>query len=52
MIAPLHEARDDLRAGRTCQRFEFDQFGFEWSCGVVCVDSDDNRSISQRSPSL
>jgi hypothetical protein len=52
VIAPLHETRDDLRAGGARQRFEFDQFGFEWSCGVVGVDSDDNRSISQRSPSL
>jgi hypothetical protein len=52
MIAPLDEARDDLRTGGLRERFEFYQFGFEWSLGVIGVDSDDNRSISQRSPSL
>ena len=52
VLAPLNDARDDLRAGRLRERFEFYEFGFEWSVGVICVDSDDKRSISQRSPSL
>lgn len=52
VIAPLNDARDDLRTGCLRERFEFYEFGFEWSVGVVGVDSDDKRSISQRSPSL
>jgi len=52
LVALLHQARNDLRAGGMRERFEFYQFGFEWSLGVIGVDSDDNRSISQRSPSL
>ena len=52
VFAPLNDARDDLRAGRLRERFEFYEFGFEWSVGVFGVDSDDKRSISQRSPSL
>lgn len=52
MRALLHDAIDDLRADSARQRFEFYELGFERSVGVVRVDSDDNRSISQRSPSL
>jgi hypothetical protein len=52
VFAPLNDARDNLRAGRLRERFEFYEFGFEWSVGVFGVDSDDKRSISQRSPSL
>jgi len=51
-IALLDDTRNDLRARRLRERFEFDEFGFERSAGVVYVDSDDKRSISQRSPSL
>ncbi len=52
VVALLHDTCDDLRARRFGKRFEFDQLGFEWAFFVVGVDSDDNRSISQRSPSL
>ncbi len=51
VIAPLHDAIDDNRTGRLRECFEFYEFGFEWTLRVLGVDSDDNRSMSQRSPS-
>lgn len=48
----LHDAIDDRRARRFGKCFEFDQFRFERAFWIFGVDSDDNRSISQRSPSL
>lgn len=48
----LHDAVDEVRARGFGERFEFDQLRFERAFWVFGVDSDDNRSISQRNPSV
>jgi hypothetical protein len=50
--ALLHDPVDEFGACSFGKRFELDQFRFERAFWVFGVDSDDNRSISQRSPSL
>jgi hypothetical protein len=51
-VALLHDPFYDLCARRLGECFEFDELGFERPLYVLDVDSDDNCSISQRSPSL